>query len=162
MGLLSEDRKEEGLALAMTLGENLFLSSMSKSPWFSPRRTDEGARKWIEALGIRARSSEQAVGELSGGNQQKVAFARLLEHDVDVFLLDEPTRGIDVASKATLYAKIDALATQGKAILMVSSYLPELMGTCDRIAVMHRGELGVARDVHEVTAEQLLIEAAGA
>jgi ribose transport system ATP-binding protein len=101
------------------------------------------------------------VGALSGGNQQKVAVARLLHHDVDVLLLDEPTRGIDVGSKAQIYRIIDELACAGKAVLMVSSYLPELLGVCDRVAVMCRGVLGPARPVAELDEHQIMIEATG-
>ena len=107
------------------------------------------AARWIRDLAIKCASPAQSVAELSGGNQQKVAIARLLHHDVDVLLLDEPTRGIDVASKAQIYAIIDALVAAAqpagrapKAVLLVSSYLPELLGLCDRIAVMRRGRLG--------------------
>jgi ribose transport system ATP-binding protein len=112
-------------------------------------------------LAIKARDPSQSVGDLSGGNQQKVALARLLHHDVDVMLLDEPTRGIDVASKAQIYALIDRLAARGKAILLVSSYLPELLGVCDRIAVMCRGVLGSAKPTREWTEHALLEEATG-
>ena len=107
------------------------------------------------------RSPLQTVGDLSGGNQQKVALARLLHHDVDLFLLDEPTRGIDVASKEQIYHTIDALACSGKAVLLVSSYLPELLGVCDRIAVMSRGVLGPLRPVAEWSQESLMQEAVG-
>ncbi len=93
---------------------------------------------------------------MSGGNQQKVALARLLEQDVDVLLLDEPTRGIDVGSRADIYRLIDELAARGKAVLMVSSYMPELVGICDRIAVMVRGRLGPARPVAELTRARAL------
>jgi ribose transport system ATP-binding protein len=99
--------------------------------------------------------------DLSGGNQQKVAVARLLHHDVDVLLLDEPTRGIDVGSKAEIYQVIDELACAGKAVLMVSSYLPELMGICDRVAVMCRGQLGPARPVGQVNEHLIMLEATG-
>jgi ribose transport system ATP-binding protein len=160
VGMLSEDRKEEGLALSMTIADNLTLTKLS--PIISNARQSESASKWIGKAGIKCRSPQQAVGELSGGNQQKVAFARLLYHDVDVMLLDEPTRGIDVGSKETLYALIDQLALQGKAVLMISSYLPELLGTCDRIAVMHKGQLGTTRPVAETDAEAIIREAAGA
>ena len=107
------------------------------------------------------------MGQLSGGNQQKVALARLLYHDVDVLVLDEPTRGIDVASKAQIYELIDAFVSERsdarpKAVLMVSSYLPELLGLCDRIAVMCRGRLGAARPVVELNEHQLVLEASGA
>ena len=108
------------------------------------------------------------MAELSGGNQQKVAIARLLHHDVDVLLLDEPTRGIDVASKAQIYAIVDALVAAEqpagrapKAVLLVSSYLPELLGLCDRIAVMRRGQLGEARPVHEWNEHALMLAATG-
>ena len=116
-----------------------------------------------------ASSPRQAVRQLSGGNQQKVALARLLHHGVDLFLLDEPTRGIDVASKAQIYALIDELVggpdasgSRRKAVLLVSSYFPELLGVCDRIAVMSRGTLGPARHASEWTEHTLLMEASGA
>jgi ribose transport system ATP-binding protein len=104
----------------------------------------------------------QAVGELSGGNQQKVALARLLYHDVDVLVLDEPTRGIDVSSKAQIYALIDALVGRShgarpKAVLLVSSYLPELLGVCDRVATMFRGRLQAARPVSELNEPDLMV-----
>ena len=164
VGLLSEDRKAEGLALSMSLADNTTLSRLTGlGPvgliW--PSRQHAAAARWIERLRIRCRGSRQAVGELSGGNQQKVALARLLHHDVDVFLLDEPTRGIDVGSKAEIYALIDELALAGKAILIVSSYLPELLGVCDRVAVMHRGRLGATRSASELTEHAVLMEAMG-
>jgi ribose transport system ATP-binding protein len=113
-------------------------------------------------LSIRCRGPRQTVGSLSGGNQQKVAIGRLLHHDVDVLLLDEPTRGIDVGSKAQIYQVIDELACRGRAVLMVSSYLPELLGVCDRIAVMCKGRLGPARPVEQCTEHQIMLEATGA
>jgi ribose transport system ATP-binding protein len=111
-------------------------------------------------LEVVCRDVDQTARELSGGNQQKVALARLLHHDVDVLLLDEPTRGIDVASRAQIYRIIDDLAVRGRAVLMVSSYLPELFGVCDRIAVMRRGRLGEARPTAELDAHSVLREAA--
>jgi len=160
MGMVSEDRKAEGLALNLTIADNLTLSKLGF--FVSPRSQDRASDNWISRLAIRCRSPRQEVGALSGGNQQKVAIARLLHHDVDVLLLDEPTRGIDVGSKAQIYRIIDELACSGKAVLMVSSYLPELMGTCDRIAVMCRGVLGPARPVGELDEHQIMIEATGA
>ena len=94
-----------------------------------------------------------------GGNQQKAALARLLHHDVDVLLLDEPTRGVDIAAKAEVYRVIGELAAAGKAVLVVSSYLPELFGICDRLCVMHRGVLGPARPIGEWTEEEVMSEA---
>jgi ribose transport system ATP-binding protein len=174
VGMLSEDRAGEGLAQGLGIGDNLTLSrldDLGPAATVLPARQDAAARRWIERLGIASRHPRQPVGELSGGNQQKVALARLLHHDVDVLVLDEPTRGIDVASKAQIYALIDSLvspsATSGvekraKAILMVSSYLPELLGLCDRIAVMRRGTLGPARPASEWTEHQLMMDATGA
>ena len=161
MALVSENRKEEGLALGLSVADNLTLSKMPLVVRPSARRPL--AERWIARLDVRCQGSEQPVGELSGGNQQKVAIARLLHHGVDVLLLDEPTRGIDVASKAQIYALIDALVTREgppKAVVMVSSYLPELLGVCDRIAVMCRGRLGPARPAAAWTEQALLHEAA--
>ncbi len=164
MGLVSEDRKNEGLALSMSIADNATLSRLTGlglMGFISPARQETAAQRWVEKLAVKCRSPRQRIGDLSGGNQQKVAIARLLHHDVDVLLLDEPTRGIDVGSKAQIYALINELAQSGKAVLVVSSYLPELMGICDRIAVMCRGRLGPARPVASVTEESIMIEATG-
>jgi ribose transport system ATP-binding protein len=122
----------------------------------------EVAARFIEKLGIRCRDADQRVAELSGGNQQKVALGRLLYHDVDLLLLDEPTRGVDVRSRSDVHRFIDALAERGKAVLMISSQLTELIGVCDRIAVMHRGVLGPAQPATNRSEHDLLAEAAGA
>ena len=160
MGFLSEDRKEEGLAQLMSVSDNLTLSRLPKGLVF-PDKLRSITRQWISQLSIRTSGPDQTISNLSGGNQQKVALARLLYHDVDCLLLDEPTRGIDIASKADIYRLIDQLATQGKTILLVSSYLPELVGICDRIAVMHRGHLGPAHPVDQCTEHSLMLEATG-
>jgi ribose transport system ATP-binding protein len=163
VGLLSEDRKEEGLALGLSLADNIILSqpgSVSRGGFIRRGARDAAARRWIEELGIRCRAAGQRVAELSGGNQQKVAIARLLHHDVDVLLLDEPTRGVDVGSKVEIYRLMGELAAAGKAVLFVSSHIPELLGVCDRVAAMHRGRLGEARPVEEWTETRILEEAA--
>ncbi len=157
MDLLSEDRKGEGLAGALSIADNLTLSDLPR--FISSAWQRAAASHWIEVLGIKSRDPFQPVLDLSGGNQQKVALARLLHHDADVFLLDEPTRGIDVGAKAQIYEVIDREAAKGKAILMVSSYLPELFGVCDRLAVMSRGRLGEARPIAERTEHEVLLEA---
>jgi ribose transport system ATP-binding protein len=164
VGLLSEDRKGEGLATALSIADNLTLSRLPCGPLglLRPDRLADAALPWMQRLGIKARDPWQPVSDLSGGNQQKVAIARLLHHGVDVLLLDEPTRGIDVASKAQVYEIIDRLACEGKAVLMVSSYLPELLGVCDRIQVMCRGTLGPSHDAADCDAHSLLQEATGA
>ena len=152
LGFLSEDRKEEGLALDRSIEDNLTYSALrryARVGWLNLRQRRSAALRWVELLRIRAAGPAQTVGALSGGNQQKVAIARLLHQEADVLLLDEPTRGIDVGSKAEIYRMIGELAAQGKAVLMVSSYLPELLGVCDRIAVMSRGVLSRSRPVGE-------------
>jgi ribose transport system ATP-binding protein len=170
-GILSEDRKEEGLALSLSVADNVTLSRLrgfGPLGLVFPGRQDGATRQWIEKLGIRCHGPRAAVSSLSGGNQQRVALARLLQHDVEVLLLDEPTRGIDVAAKAIIYKLIDDLATgseaegrPAKAILMVSSYLPELLGVCDRVAVMCRGRLGPTYRIEEVDEHKLMLEATG-
>jgi ribose transport system ATP-binding protein len=172
MGFLSEDRKEEGLAAALSIADNMTLSrldGLGPGPMVFLRAQDRAATRWMERLHITSRSPRQPVAELSGGNQQKVAIARLLHHDVDVLLLDEPTRGIDVASKAQIYELIDALVSERqpaggepRAVLMISSYVPELLGLCDRVAVMCRGRLGEPRPVADLTEHGLMLEATGA
>ncbi|HEX4611963.1 MAG TPA: sugar ABC transporter ATP-binding protein, partial [Urbifossiella sp.] len=164
LGLLSEDRKEEGLALTRSLADNLTLSRLgplARLGFLRPSRVRDVAAGQLARLGVKHRDPDQPAGELSGGNQQKVAFARLLHQNADVFLLDEPTRGVDVGSKAEIYRLIGELAAAGKAVLVVSSYLPELFGVCDRIAVMARGVLGPARTVGDWTPEQVIAAATG-
>ena len=133
-----------------------------------PSRQEDATDQWIAEMDIRCQGAAQTVGDLSGGNQQKVALARLLQHDVDVLLLDEPTRGIDVAAKAKIYEVIDKLVSvsgettrKPKAILMVSSYLPELLGVCDRIAVMSRGKLSAIKGIDAVDEHKLMLAATG-
>jgi ribose transport system ATP-binding protein len=178
MGMLSEDRSGEGLARALSIADNMTMTRLEPLgltwPPFTvlPSRQDAAAARWIDRLAVRCSGPRQAVAELSGGNQQKVAFGRLLHHDVDVLVLDEPTRGIDVSSKAQIYQRIDELVSRSgvgadprvgpKAVLLVSSYFPELLGVCDRIAVMSRGRLGPARAAGEWTEHALLMEASGA
>jgi ribose transport system ATP-binding protein len=164
VGMLSEDRKSEGLAQNMACVANMTLSAINRSSrlgWISRSSERQSARKIGRTLNIRWADCEQNVSGLSGGNQQKVALARLLYADADVLLLDEPARGIDVAAKVDLYRAVGALAARGKAVVMVSSYLPELLGVCDRIAVMSRGVLSEARDVKELTPEAVMAMAIG-
>jgi len=164
VGMLSEDRKAEGLALPMSLADNITLSRLGRVGrwgWLSPARQKQAARRWIDRLNIRARGPEQAVWSLSGGNQQKVAVARLLHHDADVLLLDEPTRGIDVGAKVEIFRLMGELAAAGKAILFVSSCLNELLGVCDRIAVMSRGRLVAVKDAREWSEQTIMAVATG-
>ncbi|MBS1703454.1 MAG: sugar ABC transporter ATP-binding protein [Armatimonadetes bacterium] len=154
-GFLSEDRKEEGLALTMSIAENLTFPG--RKGWtFSAKENDKIADEFAKKLRVKTRTVTQNIGELSGGNQQKVAIARLLHSGCDVLILDEPTRGIDIGSKAEIYELIDGLAKEGKAVLIVSSYLPELLGICDRVAVMSRGRLSDFVPVSETNQEKLM------
>jgi ribose transport system ATP-binding protein len=172
LGLVSEDRKEEGLALDLSIAENVTLprlAGLGPGIFVTPGGQDRATIPLIERLAIKCRSPRQPVGALSGGNQQKVALARLLHADCEMLLLDEPTRGIDVGSKAQIYQLIDQLAAgdpaagrKPKAVLIVSSYLPELLGICDRIAVMCRGRLGECRPVAELDEHRIMLAATGA
>ena len=112
MGMVSEDRQHEGLAFSLSIADNLMLTNLGFL--VDPKLQDVSAESWIKRLRVRCAGPRQDIGDLSGGNQQKVAIARLLEHDVDVLLLDEPTRGIDVGSKAQIYRLIDELGVQGQ------------------------------------------------
>ncbi|HMC21203.1 MAG TPA: ATP-binding cassette domain-containing protein, partial [Thermoanaerobaculia bacterium] len=115
----------------------------------------------MRTLRVKAAGPRSRVFRLSGGNQQKVVVGRLLYQDPDILLLDEPARGIDIGSKSDIFREIAELAASGKAILMVSSYLPELFAICDRIAVMTRGRLSPARPVAEWTPESVMQVAVG-
>jgi len=164
LGYLSEDRKGEGLALTLSLADNVTLtrfSSCSRFGWLNRHLQRKQAEDLIKLLRVKARTVRQPVSTLSGGNQQKVALARLLHQDADVLLLDEPTRGIDIGSKAQIYETIARCAADNRAVLIVSSYLPELFGMCDRLAVMSRGRFLGARPVQEWTPESVMEAAIG-
>jgi ribose transport system ATP-binding protein len=159
LGFLSEDRKAEGLALELSIAENLTLSRLSDYRQWGLLRLktrDRSTMDWMERINCRAAGPQQPIGQLSGGNQQKIAIARLLHQQADVLLLDEPTRGIDVATKAEIYRLLGELAAQDKAVVLVSSYLPELLGVADRIAVMCRGRLVDVRPRDEWTEESIM------
>jgi len=164
MGFLSEDRKNEGLAQGRSIEDNLTYSALRRYAvrgWLDLKARRSEASRWMGRLRVKAREPGQSVRELSGGNQQKVALARLLHQEADVLLLDEPTKGIDVGSKSEIYRLIGELAAAGKGVLVVSSYLPELFGICDRIAVMTRGRLSEARPVSAWTEHGLMEVATG-
>ena len=164
VGLLSENRKEEGLMLNRSIADNLTatrLGPVAKFGFISGRRQRECADTWIHRLDVRTQGPNQPIGNLSGGNQQKVALGRLLHHEAKILLLDEPTRGIDVGSKAQIYRLIGQLAAEGKAVVFVSSYLPELLGVCDTIGVMCRGVLSSIRPASEWTEHTIIAAAVG-
>ena len=150
--------------LNRSLADNLTLTRygpLSRCGFIQNRRQQHAAQEWMDRLEVRAQNPGQTVAELSGGNQQKIALGRLLHHQASILLLDEPTRGIDVGSKAQIYKLIGQLAAQGKAIIFVSSYLPELLGVCDTIGVMCRGVLSEVRPVDQWTEHRIMAAAIG-
>lgn len=158
-GMVSEDRKEEGLAQGLSILENATLSHLApftRWGWLAASQRRAAAQELVSSFRVKANSIDQLIRELSGGNQQKVALARLANQRADVLLLDEPTRGIDVGTKAEIYRWMGTWAAEGKAVLMVSSYLPELLGVCDRIAVMSRGRLQEVRPTTQWTEHEIL------
>ena len=162
LGLVSEDRKSEGLAQSLSIVDNIVLSRLSpyaKAGWINNRKVRTNVGHWMERLSVKARAPSQPVEALSGGNQQKVAIARVLHQQADVLLLDEPTRGIDVGTKSQIYQLIGEAAADGKAVLFVSSYLPELIAMCDRIAVMARGRLQAIRKTADWDEEEIMSHA---
>lgn len=159
LDLLSEDRKNEGLAQNMSIAVNTTLSALYKqsNKGFIHLKTEKAiADGWAKRLSTKCHSTLDAISTLSGGNQQKVAVGRLMNHDSSILFLDEPTRGIDVGSKAEIYQLIQQLAAEGKSIIIVSSYLPELQGVCDTLTVMYRGHLSAAQPVDRWSNDQVM------
>ena len=162
VGLVTEDRKSQGLLLAQPIRVNATLSDLSavsRGGWLQGAREHGLVQGFIRTLRIRCTSGEQPVGQLSGGNQQKVVFARWLHRPVRVLLLDEPTRGVDVGARAEIYGELDRMAAEGRALLMVSSDLRELMAMADRIGVMSAGRLVAIFERGEWTEQSLLAAA---
>jgi ribose transport system ATP-binding protein len=160
IGYLSEDRKRFGLATGMDVESNIVMSNLSKflSLNFFLRRTQirRAASHFIKLLAIRTPSPAQQVRLLSGGNQQKIVIAKWLERDCDVLFFDEPTRGIDVGAKSEIYKLLRSLAGQGKAIVMISSELPEILRMSDRIVVMCEGRITGELSAKEATQERIM------
>jgi ribose transport system ATP-binding protein len=159
VALAPEDRKAEGLVLSMSVAENLTLASLAQAMRLglvSPRREREVAGRFVQRLGVKTPSLDQAVRNLSGGNQQKVVLAKWLAAGPKALLLDEPTRGIDVNAKREIYALIDELAHGGLGVLMASSEIPELLGIADRILVLSEGRITAEFARGEATEEALL------
>ena len=158
--LLSEDRKGEGLVLGHSAVDNFGLPNLrrfSRGGWLDEGRERSEFKRYAKELSIRGSGLDQIVGELSGGNQQKVVLSKWLARHADVILFDEPTRGIDVGAKFEIYQLMNQLAADGKAIIMVSSELPEILGMSDRILVMREGRLvGELENTPETTQEDIL------
>ncbi|WDY56252.1 sugar ABC transporter ATP-binding protein [Pseudomonas sp. PSKL.D1] len=162
IALITEDRKGEGLLLTQSISANIALGNLgavSRAGVLDSEAEKTLANRQISAMRIRSAGAEQAVGELSGGNQQKVVIGRWLERDCQVLLFDEPTRGIDVGAKFDIYGLLAEQARQGKALVVVSSDLRELMLICDRIAVLSAGRLIDTFDRDHWSQDQLLAAA---
>ncbi|MFV0529461.1 MAG: sugar ABC transporter ATP-binding protein [Lachnospiraceae bacterium] len=164
MAFLTEDRKETGLYLCLTCLENIVMASVDdfkKGPLLDDRKIKSTCENEVEKFGIKTPSVNQRTELLSGGNQQKLLLARWMLTDPDVLILDEPTRGIDIGAKSEIYRLMVELAKEGKAIIMISSELPEIIGMSDRVIVMHEGELAGVLDSAEVSQEKILAFASG-
>lgn len=163
--LVPEDRKIQGLFLNMSIGVNItvveLLRSLGKRLFVDRKKQRARARELIDRLDVKCRGERERVGQLSGGNQQKVLFARGLSVSPRVLILDEPTRGIDVGAKAEIHRLMDDLARKGMAILMISSDLPEVLGMGDRIMVMREGQFVATFDRWEADSEKVMWAAAG-
>jgi ribose transport system ATP-binding protein len=164
IGLLTEDRKNQGLVLGMTVRENTTLANLAslvKFLFVNRSREREVTNAYIGELRIKTPSVEQAVQNLSGGNQQKVVLAKWLFTESRVLIFDEPTRGIDVGAKVEIYRLMNNLVRQGVCVLMISSELPEVLGMCDRILVMHEGRLAGELTHDTATQERIMQLATG-
>ena len=163
--LLTEDRKSEGLVLKQTSRENFSLPNVRRFSRFGMMRSRQertSFERYVKDLRIKLSHLEQVTETLSGGNQQKVVLAKWIQADSEVIIFDEPTRGIDVGAKYEIYVLIGKLASEGKAILMISSELPEILGMSDRIFVMRDGHIaGEFDSVSLVTQEDILRLAVG-
>jgi ABC-type sugar transport system ATPase subunit len=163
--LLTEDRKTQGLVLGLSTRENFALPNLTHwSKWGFVKDQEEQSRfnRYIENLKIKVSHPDQRASHLSGGNQQKVLLARWLESNSEVVIFDEPTRGIDVGAKFEIYLLMNELAAAGKAIIMISSELPEILGMSDRILVMHEGTcVGEITDVTHASQQEILSLAVG-
>jgi ABC-type sugar transport system ATPase subunit len=158
--LLTEDRKNQGLILVHSARDNFGLPNLDKYKkglFIDDRKEQEEFGSFINKLNIKIAGQEQLAMNLSGGNQQKVVLAKWLAGNADIIIFDEPTRGIDVGAKYEIYLLINELAAQGKAVILVSSELPEIIGMSDRIIVMHDGRIkGEIREVSKTSQEDIL------
>jgi ABC-type sugar transport system ATPase subunit len=162
IGYLTEDRKGEGLAMQLGIEPNITLASVPGSPaWIDRGAEHETASKRADELDIRAPSLRTPVQTLSGGNQQKVVVAKWLETDARVLFFDEPARGIDVGTKAELFKLLGALAQDGRGIVLISSYLPEIINLCDRVLVLRDGAIAGELERDDLSEERIAELATG-
>lgn len=159
VALITEDRKMTGLNLSGSVNDNISMVAIRKlvqNGLYSKSKATQASKDYIQKLNIKTPSGDQIVGNLSGGNQQKVVISKWLLNDPDIIILDEPTRGIDVGAKRDIYLLLGSLVQQGKAVIMISSEIPELMGVCDRIMVMCEGNLSGEVTREEFSQERIM------
>ena len=159
VALITEDRKVTGLNLSGTVNDNISMVAIRKTlsgGLYSKTKARQVSSEYIGKLKIKTPSGDQIVNNLSGGNQQKVVIAKWLLNDPDIIIMDEPTRGIDVGAKRDIYLLIGSLVQEGKAVIIISSEIPELMGVCDRIAVMAEGHLSGELDRSQFSQETIM------
>ena len=166
IALLTEDRKGSGLVLAQTIRTNLIMSSFKKHStgmFLDEKKIEESGQGHIQSLRIKTPSIDEIVGQLSGGNQQKVVIGKWLNSDADIFIFDEPTRGIDVGAKVEVYNVMNSLVKAGKCVIMISSEMPEILGMSDRVVVMRGGKVmaTVDRDSKHFNQEDIMKAAWG-
>jgi ribose transport system ATP-binding protein len=160
---LSEDRKGKGLHIHFGLRENLTLMNLARyaKPWLDPAKEEAALAQAVRSFGIRTGDLRQRASSLSGGNQQKLALAKVLEPQPRVVVLDEPTRGVDVGAKRDIYFLVQQLAREGQAVIVISSELVELIGLCHRVVVMRAGHITATLQDDELTEEELIAYATG-
>ena len=163
IALIPEDRKELGLVLSLSVQNNLVLSCLKNLSPIRMRKAEEKeiALKYIKDLSVALSSEEQAVEELSGGNQQKIVLGKWLAMKPDILIMDEPTRGIDVGAKAEIYSIMRQLAKNGTSILMISSEMPEILHISDRVIVLYEGQKTLDAPVAGLDQEKLMHAAIG-
>lgn len=165
IGFLTEDRRADGLALPLAIKTNVNMNSydmISKSGIINLSKETDRAEEYSKKINVKTPSVQQLVGNLSGGNQQKVVIAKLLCRDPEILIFDEPTVGVDVGAKEEIFKLIEKMTEQGKGVILISSYLPEVMGLSDRLIVMSQGEITAAYDrdqMKDLTEEQVLMAA---
>lgn len=160
MAMLTEDRRRTGIIPVSSVQDNIVVANLKKyvrkSGFISHRKISGDAAEYIQKIGIKTPSKETRIQDLSGGNQQKVLVARWLLTQPDILFIDEPTRGIDVGAKAEIHSLVTKMAGEGKAVIMVSSEMPEILGMCDRVLVMHEGKQTGIVDRKQATQELIM------
>lgn len=160
--MLTEDRRGNGIVGLQSVGVNTVLANLRKYGFvLNHKKMRADAQQYSEALNVKTPSLDALIMNLSGGNQQKVLVGRWLLTDPDILIMDEPTRGIDIGAKAEIHTLISKLAGEGKAIIMISSELPEVLGMSDRVLVMHEGEMTGIIDRDSATSDLIMAYATG-